>query len=110
MTGAIEQSVLWTVIVGLALGCYALRFFFIGLVGDREVPAWLMRHLRYTAVAAVPALIAPLILWPPATGGTPDLPRLGAAAVTLAIAIWSKNVIAAVTVGAVSLYVLLYLL
>ncbi|MEQ3670579.1 AzlD domain-containing protein, partial [Pseudophaeobacter sp.] len=47
---------LWIVITGMAVGSFALRFAFIGFMGGRPMPAWLMRHLRYTAVAILPAL------------------------------------------------------
>ncbi|MEM1073101.1 MAG: AzlD domain-containing protein [Pseudomonadota bacterium] len=106
----IDKSTLWTVIIGLGLGSYALRFAFIGLVGDRPMPAWLLRHLRYTAVAILPALVAPLIVWPAATGGEPDASRLGAAAVTLAVGLWTRNVFLAIFFGASGLYALMYLL
>lgn len=105
-----DPVTLWVVIAGLAVGSFALRFAFIGLVGDREMPAWLLRHLRYTAVAIIPALIAPLVAWPPATGGVPDLPRLLAALATAAMGLATKNVFAAIFTGAGTLYALLYLL
>lgn len=78
-----DSVTIWTIIIGLAIGSYALRFVFIGFVGDRPMPPWLLRHLRYTAVAILPALIAPLVVWPSATEGQPDLPRMSAAAVAL---------------------------
>ena len=67
----IDTATLWIVIIGLGIGSYALRFTFIGLVGNRPMPAWLLRHLRYTAVAILPALVAPKVVWPDATGGDP---------------------------------------
>ncbi|WP_170772626.1 AzlD domain-containing protein [Ruegeria lacuscaerulensis] len=106
----IDTTTIWIIILGLAVGSFALRFTFIGIVGDRPMPAWLLRHLRYTAVAIVPALIAPLVVWPTATEGQPDVPRMTAAAVTLAVGIVTKNVIAAIFSGAATLYGLLYLL
>ena len=106
----IDQGTLWTIIIGLGLGSYALRFTFIGLVGKRQMPPWMLRHLRYTAVAILPALIAPKVLWPDATGGDPDPARLAAAALTLAVGLWTHNVIAAIGAGAVTLYTLIYLL
>ena len=106
----IDQTILWTVIIGLGLGSYMLRFTFIGLVGKRQMPPWMLRHLRYTAVAILPALIAPKVLWPDATGGDPDPARLTAAAITLAVGLWTRNVLAAISAGAVTLYALLYLL
>lgn len=113
MTGSVsnfDQTTLWTVIIGMAIGSFALRFVFIGLVGNRPLPEWLLRHLRYTAVAILPALVTPLVIWPAATGGAPDAPRMAAAAVTVAVGIWTKNVIAAIFSGAGTLYGLLYLL
>ncbi|MEX0277955.1 MAG: AzlD domain-containing protein [Ruegeria sp.] len=104
-----DQTSIWIIIIGLAVGSYLLRFTFIGLVGDRPMPPWLLRHLRYTAVAIVPALIAPLVVWPSATEGQPDVPRMAAAAVTLGVGLWSKNVLAAMFSGAATLYSLLYL-
>ncbi|WP_050604022.1 AzlD domain-containing protein [Ruegeria sp. 6PALISEP08] len=105
-----DPVTIWTIIIGLAIGSYALRFVFIGLVGDRPMPTWLLRHLRYTAVAILPALIAPLVVWPSATEGQPDLPRMSAAAVALVVGVISKNVLAAIFSGAATLYGLLYLL
>ncbi|RLK02742.1 AzlD domain-containing protein [Ruegeria conchae] len=105
----IDSTTIWIIIIGLAIGSYLLRFTFIGLVGDRPMPPWLLRHLRYTAVAIIPALIAPLVVWPSATDGQPDLPRMSAAAVALTVGYVTKNVLAAIFTGAATLYGLLYL-
>lgn len=101
---------LWTVIIGLGLGSFAIRFAFLGVVGDRQLPQWVLRHLRYTAVAILPALVAPLVLWPAATGGTPDPARLAAAVVALTTGYLTKNVALAILMGAGTLYSLLCLL
>tara|TARA_R110002094_G_scaffold174880_1_gene155537 strand:- start:115 stop:441 length:327 start_codon:yes stop_codon:yes gene_type:complete len=106
----IDKTTLWIIIIGLGLGSFFLRFVFTGLVGDRLMPAWLLRHLRYTAVAVLPALVAPQVLWPKATGGELDPARMAAAAVTLVVGLMTKNVLAAIGSGAVTLYGLLYLL
>lgn len=105
----IDSSTLWVVILGLGIGSYLLRFTFIGLVGDRPLPPWIVRHLRYTAVAILPALVAPRILWPEATGGEPDPTRLAAAFVTIAVGLWTKNVFAAIFAGAATLFALMAL-
>ncbi|WP_439522131.1 AzlD domain-containing protein [Marivita sp.] len=91
---------LWGIIIALGIGSFGLRFAFLGLVGDRAMPEWVLRHLRYTAVAVIPALVAPLVVWPTATGGTPDPTRLAAAAATFAIGYLTKNVFAAMGTGA----------
>lgn len=106
----IDQTTLWTVIIGLGVGSFLLRFMFTGVVGDRVMPPWLLRHLRYTAVAVLPALVAPQVIWPAATGGEADPARLAAAAATLAVGLLTKNVMAALGAGAITLYALLYLL
>lgn len=106
----IDDTTLWIVIVGLALGSFTLRFVFLGLIGNRPLPPWVLRHLRYTAVAVIPALVAPMVMWPAATLGAPDPARMAAAAVTLLTGILTRNVLAAILTGAVTLYGLLYLL
>lgn len=99
----IDRGDLWLVVIGLGLGSFGLRFLFLGLVGDRPLPDWLTRHLRYTAVAMMPALVAPLVAWPAATGGQTDPVRLVAALVTLGVGLLSKNVILAILSGAAAL-------
>lgn len=110
MTDQIATSTIWTVMILLGLGTFALRFVFLGLIGDRPMPEWLMRHLRYTAVAVLPGLVAPLVVWPTATGGVLDIPRLAAALTTLAVGYVTKNVLAAIVGGAAMLYLLLWLM
>lgn len=105
----IETSTLWIVIFGLGLGSFLLRFAFLGFVGDRPLPAWLVRHLRYTAVAILPALVAPLVVYS-GEGGSTDPTRVAAAIVTLSVGIWTRNVFAAIGAGAATLFALVYLM
>lgn len=105
----IDPVTLWTVIIGLGVGSFLLRFTFLGFVGDRPLPAWLLRHLRYTAVAILPALVAPLVVYS-GENGTTDITRVGAALATLGVGMWTRNVFAAIGAGAVTLFALLYLL
>lgn len=94
----------WIIIAALAVGTFLIRFSFLGLVGSRPLPDWALRHLRYAPVAVIPGLVAPLVLWPAATGGAPDAARLLAALATLGVGLWTKNVLAAIAAGAVVLY------
>ena len=105
-----DKSTLWIVIIGLGLGSFFLRFVFIGLVGERAMPDWLLRHLRYTAVAVLPALVAPQVIWPSATGGDPDPARMAAAAVTLTVGLLTRRIFVAMAAGAATLYGMLSLL
>jgi branched-subunit amino acid transport protein len=102
-----SDAEVWTVILAIAVGTFLIRFSFLGLIGSRPLPDWALRHLRYAPVAVIPGLVAPLVLWPSASGGEPDLPRLAAAAATLVVGLWTKNVLYAIAAGAVVLYSLL---
>jgi branched-subunit amino acid transport protein len=104
-----DPTQIWTVIVALAIGTYFIRWSFLGLLGDRELPEWALRHLRYTAVAILPGLIAPFVLWPTATGGNPDAPRMAAAIVAFTIGMWRKSAVGAILGGFLTLYALQYL-
>lgn len=99
----IDGPALWLFIVALGAGTFGLRFVFLGLIGNRPLPAWLLRHLRYTAVAVLPGLVAPLVVWPAATDGAVDAPRMAAALVTLALGYATRNVILAIAGGALTL-------
>lgn len=103
----IEQTILWTVIFSLGIGSFLLRFAFLGFVGDRPLPAWLVRHLRYTAVAILPALVAPLVVYSGEDAST-EPSRIVAALVTLGVGIWTRNVLAAIAAGALALIALVY--
>lgn len=89
----------WIIIGLLGLGTYLIRVSFLGLVGDRQLPEWLLRHLRYTPVAVMPALVAPLVVWPVANAGQPEPVRMVAAVVAVAVGYFTKNVLLAVVTG-----------
>jgi len=103
----ISSTTIWTVIVVLGLGTFVIRFSFLGMTGGRPLPEWMLRHLRYTAVAVLPGLVAPLVIWPAATGGTLDPARMLAALACVGVGLWSRNVLAAMVAGAVTLYAVL---
>lgn len=100
---------IWLVILGLGIGTFVLRYSFLGLIGNRPMPEWVLRYLRYTPVAVLPGLVAPLVLWPAATQGELDPPRLLAAFATVAVGLVTRNTLAAIIGGLVTLYPLLYL-
>ncbi|NOX72903.1 MAG: AzlD domain-containing protein [Alphaproteobacteria bacterium] len=106
----VDKSNLWLVIILLGAGTYLIRLSFLGLIGARVLPDWMLRHLRYVAVAVMPGLIAPLVVWPAANDGNPDPTRLLAALIAFAIGMWSKSVIGAVIGGMATLYLLQVLL
>ena len=104
---SISPATLWLVISGLAFGSWLLRFSFLGIIGNKELPEWVKRHLRYTLVAVMPGIIAPLVFMPRATYGAFYLPRFLAAAATLLVGVWKGNLLLAIAAGVVTLYSML---
>lgn len=105
----VDSLLYWIVVPALGVGTYVIRFSFLGILGNRPLPPALRRALRYTAVAILPGLVAPAVLWPPATGGEVDPPRLAAALVTMLVGIVTRSVIGAILAGGATLYSLLWL-
>lgn len=95
---------IWGIIAVLAVGTFLIRFSFLGLIGDRPMPSIVLRLLRYTPVAVLPGMVAPLVLWPDATGGETDPIRLIAAVMALAIGFKTRSVLAAIIGGMCTLY------
>ena len=104
-----STAYVWTIILILGIGTYLIRFSFLGLIGAKDLPEWVLRHLRYTAVAVLPGLVAPLVLWPAATGGEVDPARLSAALVTFGLGILTRNVVAAILGGGITLFGMIWL-
>lgn len=101
----IDDGTFWLVTLVLGVGTYLIRFSFLGLLGGRELPDWLLVHLRYVGVAVLPALVTPMILWPAAAAGQFDPLRMVAALAALAAG-WRLGVIWAIGVGMGSLWLL----
>jgi branched-subunit amino acid transport protein len=99
----------WGAILGVGIGTYLIRFSFIGLMGGREFPGWAMRLLRFVPVAVMPAIAAPLVVWPAATGGAPDPARMLAALVALGVGAWRRDALWAILAGMAALYAGLWL-
>ncbi len=101
---------IWVIILTVGLGTFALRWSFLGAIGNRPIPVWAERLLRYTAVGVLPALVAPMVVWPPATGGQLDPARLIAAGATLAVGLMTRNTLAAILTGGITLFAMMYLI
>jgi len=105
-----DNTAVWTTIIALGIGTFLIRFSFLGLLGGRNLPDWLTRHLRYVPVAVLPGLVAPLVVWPEATGGQADLARSLAALTALAIGALTRSVLGAIFGGMAVLYGVQFLL
>ena len=99
-----RDAAVWVAILGVGIGTYLIRFSFIGLMCGREFPGWAMRLLRFVPVAVMPAIAAPLVVWPAATGGAPDPARMVAALVALGVGAWRRDALSAILAGMAALY------
>ena len=90
---------IWLIIAVMGVATFLIRFSFLGLIGDRKMPDWVLRHLRYTPVAVLPGLVAPLVIWPDATGGATDPARLVAALMTLVVGWSTKSLLCGAAAG-----------
>ncbi|SCY79300.1 AzlD domain-containing protein [Paracoccus tibetensis] len=109
MTGGYSDATIWFVILVLGVGTYLIRWSFLGALGGKAMPGWVLRLLRYTPVAVLPALVAPLVVWPAATEGQTDPARLAAAIATLSVGVLTKNVVLSILAGAGTLFGLIYI-
>lgn len=80
---------LWTMILVLGLGTYALRASFIMYFGTRAVPPLAERVLRLVPAAVLAALVAPAVF---SVQAGPDPLRLAAGAVAALVAWRTRSV------------------
>ncbi|MEE4301436.1 MAG: AzlD domain-containing protein [Pseudomonadales bacterium] len=106
---ALSPTTIWLAIALLGVGTFAIRFSFLALASGRPLPEWAMRLLRYVPTSVLPALVAPMVVWPPATNGELDPARLAAAITALAVGALWRNVLAAIGAGLAVLFGLLAL-
>jgi branched-subunit amino acid transport protein len=97
---------IWTVIAGLGVVTYLIRFSFIGLLAGRRLPAGLARALGFVPVAVLPALIAPMVLSIGEGAFGADPQRIVTAIVALAAGATTRNVLAAIVAGMMAFLVL----
>jgi len=104
----ISDSAFWLLTVLLGIGTFLIRFSFLGFLGGRQLPEWMLLHLKYVGVAVFPALFTPLVIWPEATGGVTDPIRLIAAGAAFVIGL-RVSVVWSIVAGMGTLYLLQYL-
>ena len=105
----IDDATFWTLTAGLGIGTFLIRFSFLGFLGRRRMPDWLVLHLKYVGVGVLPAMVTPLVLWPAATGGDTDPARVLAALVTFVVA-FKLSVTGALVAGMGTLYLAQFLM
>ncbi len=99
----IDTADFWLLTLLLGLGTFLIRFSFLGFLGGRDLPDWLVLHLRYVGISVFPALVTPMLLWPAATGGQTDWIRVAAGAIAFAAGM-RISVIGAILAGMGAFY------
>jgi len=119
---AIDSSALWITIIGLGILTFLTRFLFLGLIKHGVLPSNIVRLLRYVPVTVLPALIAPMVVFPRSLGGRRILKRttsalvvsdpvwMVAALVTLVVGMVTRNMLATIVAGMGVLWTLQWLL
>jgi len=92
---------IWLIIGAMAVGTFAIRFSFLGLVGNKPMPPLVQRMLRFTPVAVLPGMVAPLLL---GAGAEPDPVRFFAAICAVAVAYCKRNVVWGMAAGVAVFY------
>jgi branched-subunit amino acid transport protein len=96
----------WIVVFGLAIGTFLIRYSFIGLFADRDMPKWLERALKLMVPAIFAAIVfSGVVMVGGQVAGSDQWPRYAAAAVALLAAVASRgSMLVTVTVGMTALH------
>ena len=101
---------LWLLILAAALIVFLQRASFIVIFSEWPMPPWLMRALKFVPIAVFPAIVAPLFL---KTNGAWDLslfnPGIIAGLAAIAVSWSTRNLIATLVSGMVTLWFLQWL-
>jgi branched-subunit amino acid transport protein len=100
----VNPARLWAVFVAMGLVTLALRASFLVLQDRVALPAGVQRALKYVPPAILAAIVAPALLAPGPTSLGPVDARLPAAVVATIVAWRTRSVLATLTVGMVTLW------
>lgn len=101
----------WLAIIGLAIGTFAIRYSFIGLLAGKKLPPRFERALQLAVPAIFAALVVPLILLHAGELNLPQrLPHIVAACVTGIYAWWRGGMLMSLVIGMTTLHGLVRLM
>ena len=102
---------LWLMLLVIGVVTYAIRLSCIGLLGQREMPALLLKALRFVPLTVLPAIILPqLFLRNNTLALSIQNPRWIAGIVAAIVAWRTRNVLLTIAVGMIGLWVLQFVL
>lgn len=96
----------WLVVLALAVGTFLIRYSFIGLFSQRDMPRWLEHSLKLLVPAIFGAIVASgVAIAGGQTAGLEHWPRYAAALVALAVAVrWRGHLLATLASGMLALH------
>lgn len=96
----------WLAVIGMGLATYAIRLSMIALLGRTGIPPLVRRALRFVPPAVLSAIILPeLLRYQGQLSVSPGNPRLVAGLVAALVAWRSKNALATIAAGMVTLWI-----
>lgn len=99
----------WLAIIGLAIGTFAIRYSFIGLLAGKKLPPRFERALQLAVPAIFAALVVPLILFHDnQLNLTLRWPHAVSAIITGIYAWWRGGMLPSLLIGMASLHALLW--
>lgn len=102
---------LWLMLLVIGVVTYAIRLSCIGLLGQREMPALLLKALRFVPLTVLPAIILPqLFLRNNTLALSLQNPRWMAGLLAAIVAWRTRNVLLTIAVGMIGLWVLQFVL
>ena len=102
---------LWLMLLVIGAITYAIRLSCIGLLGQGDMPALLLKALRFVPITVLPAIILPeLFLRNNALALTLQNPRWMAGILAAIVAWRTRNVLLTIAVGMAALWGLEFLL
>jgi branched chain amino acid efflux pump len=102
---------LWLMLLVIGGITYAIRLSCIGLLGQRDMPALLLKALRFVPITVLPAIILPgLFLRNNTLALSLQNPRWIAGILAGIVAWRTRNVLLTIAVGMVALWVLEFVL
>ena len=106
--GAIQS---WLLVIGLAIGTFLIRYSFIGLFANRDMPKWLDSALKLMVPAIFAAIVfSGVMMVGGQIAGLDQWPRYAAALIALIAAMATRgNMLITVVVGMAALHSLPWL-
>lgn len=99
------ELIVWSMMIGIGLLTFAIRFAPIALLSRLELPDWLKRALRYVPPAVMTAIVTPALFF---AGGAPtitlDFSRLAAAGFATLVAWRTRSTLWTILLGMLALW------